>query len=772
MNLSLFALSALVGTGAFYGMRRKDPSINLSSCFFDRLATPAFNLLRNFDSNMGLVIDELADNHIFINTPPKKLYGVELIGGDNITNFFDKDSIESMIRDNKKDPYSYFLYAILKQGKYQKQYIFSPSDKIVKQFAARYGLKLMKGTELVNAIFDLHLENTYYELNKQYNRSMSIDANEFEPPYETYTKLIRQSVYNGLKDIDVVQSYKALDITKSDIQGLFKLPFNGSIWTYVDLNQTRIENQISRLITAAKWVGNKEHFLKLKEDYNAKRRELLVINSIAMIKGDYDESIVGSIATSLKSAMIHKELGRKDIIRKTPLKYRDTEFDYLVSAEYLENFITPIHKRATEQPDIFGTDKNEAFTNYSFSEENPAPHSVLIARTGSGKTVAKQKMISQMIGFDYKTGYAENLGKVKVRNYDVGFTDEFYVNHLASHPENDVGIVESDFGSFNYNMVAIDRGDDGMLIESDLQFATDLASVILESQHTEPLSIGESAAFKEAVRSVYEQSKYQSYRIRELEAKHKKIYNRLLELGYTQNSFIRDIAESEFDFLKKPLLLDIQKYVAVQGENNQIKEETRKSNLSLAKKLYDIDQLKLFSTFDSIDIKMLDFLSMDLNNFKESSLFAPIFLCIFQKTYLKDREYALECKRKRIEKPKLVYAIEESKNLFRVKSFEPMLEKVTLEARKYGVHLMFIAQNADHVPEGILKNIDTKIFLLIEEKKNEIVAEVKEYFSPGENVITALKNTDQHELCIWYSKGVFNLNFNFEEAEWKLYNGA
>lgn len=772
MNLSLVALTALAGAGTFYGMRKKDPTINISSCFFDRLATPVFNLFRNFDSNMGLVIDDIAADHILINTPPKKLYGLELIGGDNIANYFDQDNIDSMIRDNKKDPFSYFLYAILKQGKYQKQYIFSPSEKIVKQFAARYGLKLMKGTELVNAIFDLHLENTYYELNKKYERSMTIDANSFEPAYETYTKLIRQSVYNGLQDIDVIQSYKALDISKTDIQGLFKLPFNGSIWTYVDLNQNRIENQISRLITAAKWVGSKDHFVKLKEEYSAKRRELVVINSVAMIKGNYDESVVGSIATSLKCAMIHKEIGRKEIVRKTPLKFRDTEFDYLAASDYLNNFITPIHKRGSNNPDIYGTDKNGAFTNYSFQEENPAPHSILIARTGSGKSVAKQKMISQMIGFDYKTGYAENLGKVKVRNYDVGYTDEFYVNHLAAHPENDVGIVESDFDSFNYNLVSIERGDDGMLIETDLQFATDLASIILESQHTEPLSIGESAAFKEAVRNVYDNNKFQKYRIRELEAKHKKIFARLIELGYNQNDFILDIKEKEYEFLKKPLLRDIQKYAAVQGENNQIKEETRKSNQALSKKLYDIDALKLFSTFDSVDIEMVDFLSMDLNNFKESTLFAPVFLCIFQKTYLKDRQYALECKRKRIPKPQLIYALEEAKNLFRVKSFEPMLEKVTLEARKYGVHLMFIVQNADHVPQGILKNIDTKIFLLIEEKKNEIVREVEEYFAPGANVLTALKNTDQYELCVWYSKGVFNLNFKFEEAEWKLYNGA
>lgn len=44
---------------------------------------------------------------------------------------------------------------------------------------------------------------------------------------------------------------------------------------------------------------------------------------------------------------------------------------------------------------------------------------------------------------------------------------------------------------------------------------------------------------------------------------------------------------------------------------------------------------------------------MDLNNFKESSLFTPIFLSIFQKTYLKDREYALSRKNQGLDFPKI-----------------------------------------------------------------------------------------------------------------------
>jgi hypothetical protein len=190
----------------------------------------------------------------------------------------------------------------------------------------------------------------------------------------------------------------------------------------------------------------------------------------------------------------------------------------------------------------------------------------------------------------------------------------------------------------------------------------------------------------------------------------------------------------------------------------------------LAQKCGDIEKLDIFSRFDNVDVTDTDFLSMDLNNFKESSLFTPIFLSIFQKTYLKDREYALHCKRTQVKAPKLYYPIEESKNFFRIPYFGTMLEKLALEARKYNVHLCFIAQNADHIPEGILKNIDTRIFLLRPDKKIEVIGEVEKYLHPPKKVTESLNSTEKYELCIWYSSGVFNLKFKIEPEEFEVFN--
>ena len=47
-----------------------------------------------------------------------------------------------------------------------------------------------------------------------------------------------------------------------------------------------------------------------------------------------------------------------------------------------------------------------------------------------------------------------------------------------------------------------------------------------------------------------------------------------------------------------------------------------------------VEKLKIFSTFDKVDLKEADVISMDLNNFKESSLFTPIFRLFKHKRFI------------------------------------------------------------------------------------------------------------------------------------------
>ena len=774
MNLALWTL---LGAGAFTlwkGARR--PEGKGADFIIDRIARPLYNIFIEYHSNSLFQIDYIKDDYIVCNTPLEKLYGIEISSSENIQNFVHKEIIDTIIRDTKDSEDAFFYYVLHKQGRFQKQYIFSHNRIIVKTLSDYFNVPLLSGIQLTNVLYNQFLQNSFFIENKQIKQSLEIkkDALEQEPEFVMFKQLVKQAIAKNYKEIDIYQAFRHLEVNESSIGQLFKLKFEGSIWFYINLSKTHIINHIARIINYAKLVGDKKPFLELQQAYNAKECDLAIVNAVAYLK-EYDDEIIGNIGSSLKVNFIGKELLKSSHLQKNPIKFRDSEFDFLVKSDFLHNFIASTHKRSTDRPDIYGVDKSGAFINYSFSKENDNPHLCLIAKPGSGKSVSKQKIMSQMIGLNFSNGECTHLGKepgqTRIRSYDIGFSDEKFINLLKNNPKNKVAHIESDFNSFSYNIVNLpDPDKQPDIFEADMQFNMDLASIILETQNAQPLSINEMAYFKEILRKVYKTKEYQRYRVRDLLEKNPEAYKKLTDLGYGNTTFLADIKEEEFDYLKVPKLIDIVKFARKQGQNMQLKESDRQDYIELARKLDAIEKLDIFSEFDKISISDVDVISMDLNNFKESSLFTPIFLSIFQKVYLKDREYALECKRAGRPAPKLFYAIEEAKNYFVVPYFTRMLEKVALEARKYNVHLCFVVQNADHIPLGILKNLDTRIFLLRPDKKLEVISEAKNNLEIPKNVEIGLLNTDKHELCVWYSSGVFHLKFEIDETEMKVFS--
>ena len=773
MNL---ALMSLIGAGAFALYKGSKKQDNNGNYFLEKIARPLYNLFVEYHSNSLFQIDYIKEDHIICNTMNDKVFGIEILGNENIQNFLHKEVVDSLIRDNKDNDDAFLYYVFHKQGKFQRQYIFSHNKVIVRTLADYFNVPLLSGLQITNILYNQFLQNSFFIENKQIKQNLEIkkDSLEQEPEFVSFKRLAKQAIAKSYKEVDIYQAFKHLEMSESNIQQLFKLNFEGSIWFFIDISARHIQNHITRLLNYSKMVGDKKPFVELQQSYMAKECDLAIINAVAYLK-HYNEEIIGNLGSSLKTSFISKELLRNRHLQKNMIKYRDAEFDFLVKSNYLHNFIASVHKRCVAKPDIFGIDKNGAFINYSFSAENDNPHLCLIAKPGSGKSVSKQKIMAQMIGLNFSNGECSNLGKeagqTRIRSYDIGFSDEKFISLLKNNPHNKVAHIESDFYSFTYNIVNLpDPERNADIFEADMQFNIDLASVILETQNAQPLTINETAYFKEILRKVYKTKEYQRYRVRDLENKNKEAHQKLLELGYENTTFLADIKEEEFDYLKVPKLIDIVKFARKQGQNMQLKESDRIDYVELARKLDAIEKLDIFSDFDKISIDDVDVLSMDLNNFKESSLFTPIFLSIFQKVYLKDREYALACKRANRPAPKLFYAIEEAKNYFVVPYFTRMLEKVALEARKYNVHLCFVVQNAEHIPLMILKNLDTRIFLLRPDKKLEVINEAKNSLEIPKNVEIGLLNTNKHELCVWYSSGCFHLKFEITDEEMKVFS--
>ena len=761
-------LITLLGLGAASILATKNERVStqFDNCVLNKILAPVEGVFNTFYSNKGLIIDYVLEESIYINTPFKELYGVEISGDYNVAQYLDNAVLEKLLDDYRKDQKGFFWYVIHKQGFYQKQYIFSYNRDLVEEIGDFFSSKILSGNKLANIVLDLYLKNYYWIEDKQIKKTIDLDfeTESLISSYKTFNKIAKENIYTNINQTDLFQAYKMLDIKKTNIQKLLNLSFDGAIWSYFDLTELAVKNHLDLTILNAKANGNSQYFLDLKENYNNNNIDLVLCNSTLHIS-NYSKRIIGTLSNYLKTDYIRKDINRIETLRKTPLKYRDIQFDFLAPFTHLKDFIASVHKRTPENPDIWGYDKNGSFIAYSFTEENDAPHFMIIGAIGTGKSFQKQVLMSQIIGLDFNTMLC-NYGNNEIRDYDIGYSDEQFVLALDRKPENQVIMLSSKFADFSYNICNIDFTDADTK-EADLTFQADLVSLIIASKKGNILTIGESELFKTTLERIYANDDFRDYTIDDIEKV--ELRYKLIDEGYNLMTKLKDLPE-KYSFLKTPLLKDIINYCSIQSENQQIKPEERDDYKSLALKLSDVNKLKMFSRFDEEDTRDVKFLHTDMNNFKESDLFVPIFTCIFQKRYLRDRERAINCRRAGKKAPKVFVFIEEAKNYFRVPYFETMFEKVGLEARKYNVHLGLVAQQPSHIPSELAKNIDTKIFLLKKDKKAEVIKDIKERYLPNDLVVEQLHKTDRFEMCVWYQKGAFNMKFEVTDEMFHLFN--
>lgn len=768
----ILVLAALAACGgAYYGFRSSKMQGAIDKTLFGKILAPAQDFFNDFYSNKGLIIDDVLEDNILVNTMYKNLYGIKLEGASNTPVYLDDLGVGELFRTFQNNDDAFFWYVIFKDKFYHRQYLFSYNKPLLQSIGEKFSLKLLSGAELANVILDLFLQNNFYIENKDIHRTIQLDFNsEYESNYRVFSKLARENIYQNLNRTDLYQSYKSIEnISKTNIQRLYKMNFSGAIWTYFDISRKSVENYISRLINTAKWTGKKDIFIELKNAYDTGAEKFAIVNSTAHFK-EIDESILGTFGTSLKVNFLKKDIFKKKTLQKTPLKFRDSEYDFLVPESFLSNYISCVHKAKTANADFWGFDKNGGFTNYSFAFDNDNPHSIIVANTGAGKSYTLQKIITSMINLNYKTHKAENLDrdKVVVRYFDIGFSNAKLINFLKQNKENSLIEVSSDLANFSYNIVNLDETS-RETFEEDLVFSADLVSLILSSQAgAAPLTLDEVSTYQEILREIYS-GKIERQRYRVINIKNEQLKNRLLAAGYTPVTELLSLPD-EYNYLKKPLLEDVIKRATLQSQNQQIQENDRENYGSLRRKLESIEKLGYFSRFDTGDTAMANFIAMDLNNYKESSLFVPIFVSVFQKTYIKDRAYAIKRKMEGSSVSKKLYIFEESPNYFQVPYFCILISKLAAEARKYGVHLVIIAQLFTQLPKNILEIADTRILMTSPEKKGEYIASLVSALNPPKSVIERLENTDKYEMCIWYSKGVFNLKLQISEEEDRLFN--
>lgn len=777
--MSMLSSLVLATTGlaiANYSLGKSDKNISFKNCLYEKVAIPILNLFDKKAINDTLEVLEIKENYIVVNTQHKTLYAIELSGFDTIEQFVNDLTLTNLYDFASKDPKGYFYQAIFKDESYQKQYLFSYSKDVVEIIAKSLKIKLLKGVQIVDVLFDLFLDNSYYLKSKKMYKQLNIGEDttvSYFPIEKTFNKIIRNNVYNNLKQLRVYSGYKLnKKMDKVNYNALYELDFKGVIWGYYDFNKERVLQYVENKLNQRKFYGGKEPFIALQQHFEQAGEKGVIVNFEYLSK-DSTLSTLNKISEILGVSFEIKRNKLVNTIAKTPIKYRDTRFDLPTSLEFLNSRIGCVHKKTANKPDFYGYDTKEAHINYSFAEENSAPHSIFIAPTGSGKSVAKQKMTAQMLELDFVSGYAPALGlvggKYGIRNFDVGYSDYPTFKKIQSNKKNDVGEIKGDLKDFKFNVLNIEFDENGEPMVEDMQFSSDLISMILESQSanssTNGLTIEETGLLKEVLRKLYKTGDYEKHKLRYIKYSHSETYAELLELGYNDTNKLEDIKDEKYSYFKTPLLSDVVKYASIQKNNEQLDKIERSIYSTLEVKLSSIDKLEYFSTYDTLKISDTAYLYTELNSIKESKLFVPIFFGIFWKIYIKDRNRAVKLMRQNKLRPKLIYELEESSNFFRFPTFITMFEKLVYEARKYNIHLMFILQNAEDVPTAIMKNINTRMFLFPPEQKSDIIAYISDAYKPSQKVIETMEKSREHNLIIWYFKGIISMRFDYADGE-------
>lgn len=723
---------------------------------------------------------EIKEHSVILNTMNKELFGIELTGTSSVEKYINNANIQSIYDSATNEKKGLIYQVIVKNDKYQKMYIFSYYREVIKVIADILNIQLLKGLELADALLDVNLNNDYFIADKKLNKIINLDhtkAIDNNPKEDVLNSILRISVANNIKTAQVYRAYAVKDTSmrRIDYVKLFKIPFKGVIWCNFDFCKAHRSGFAQAFYEARKMWGQKAGFENFKDIFDRNSSNPILTSSTALLV-DSDGSDIIQIGEILGYSYSNFQHSRLDSICVMPLQKVDTHFILPITLDFLNYRIALTHKEQTSKADIYGVDLKGSFINFSFANENNAPHSVILAETGSGKSFAKQKMLAQMLDLDVKTGFCSNLGlesrQYAIRNLDIGGSDLPTYNLIKSNQKNSVGRISEDFENFAFNIVNFEiNPETEKPYEEDIAFAVDLISMYLEATGVKPLTANETKVFKDIAFRIYSGDlEVENYRVSDLRRYNKETYIKLKEsLGYAEATLLTDIKEQEFDFLRKPKLLDFQKHASILAKNHQIEIAEREAYFSLEGKLSGLKD-SVFNKFDNFSVGEIAYIYADFNTIKESTLFVPLFFAIFWKMFIKDRKRSIKFKAQGKASPKLIYAIEEASNYFRFETFVTMFAKLALETRKYNVHLMFILQNLEDVPSAIMNNLPTRIFLTTPERKQDLISKIKATLNPTDEFIRAIQVCEQYVMIVQYSKGVFNLKLEYTPDEVALFS--
>ena len=738
----------------------------------------------------GLALSSIAENSIsFANIRGKKLYAARLYVDDNIPVPINIENLRATFQHEKQADFCYYY---VKNKDFQAIYVFSFNEGIVNEIASTFKVQKLKGKQIAGMLFDFVLGNDSIVDKEQYVQSQILDFDEeteeqlVDPLYYNYNDMLRQELYELQDDFEFYQIIKVKPFKKNiDFSMLGKKDLKLVFGLYVNLNRKSIDKKLQDHLNYAKLFdqnarGGVEEFITASENYHL---PLAIINGYIVTN---DEESARTFANTFRIEIESHRLYVQDILERTLIAQRDITYNILVDAEhvgrianvFLRKQIEAKEAKKLDSPiDFFGKDLFNSYTNFRF-RSNLNPHALIVARTGSGKSVLTQKLFSQIERLDAHTGKCDYIDRHFFRYFDVGRSAYPVMEKARSVHGEKVGFFAAEINDVKIGVFDMRRDENNRKKweKSDLLESLSLIDMILQNvQGTETLNLPERKQIEDAL-SHFAQS----------ERPNNMTFSQAIEAGHTELEEVIEGGVNRYDMLCDhlnrrgmqkfdiPVLADVISYLRNAYDSPSVSNDVKATLDSTLKKLRAVETLKVFSHFSKTEFNMRRIFYAEFDKIAdEPILFTPIFWAMIRKMLRSDIAQATKIRMEKGHIPNRYYVIEEAHNFLKIPSFKTLFDVMVRQLRKYRIHLIFITQNVTDVPHDIAKNIGTKIVVYPpkEDEQNSVVNDFINHLDiQSENTMRYIfKKMKPYSALIQSHVGTFAINFEYSEEEMNLF---
>ncbi len=292
-------LSIIIFRG-LYLIKYKKILLPESNCIIEKLLLPFTSLRKLWNPNDILIIDFIKKNSLIINTQKKEIFILEIFDSKSINEAF----FINLFKTHSTNTNGAFFQTILKNKTKQQHFILSYSLDLINDIQKETDSELKTGQES-NTILNNLIFITPYEINK-------LSKNNLEDKKQ-----------NIVSNYEIYQGYKAKEGAVKDIYNkLLKTNIQCTVWSYYDFYEGRVDGYISKKL--------------YNYDIDKEHQDLILTNHI-LISKDITKNELNEISDIYNLSLVKKSIDNKDILLKTPLKYRDVDWDLLVNLDYLSN---------------------------------------------------------------------------------------------------------------------------------------------------------------------------------------------------------------------------------------------------------------------------------------------------------------------------------------------------------------------------------------------------------------------------------------------------